>query len=123
MPISVIMPFDKNVKKVVKLTVNSFQALYVKKYPVIRAVFICSAKFMKGHRVIGMEDLVINVNILPEIICRLIRVDKVRVREVNGVVSLIPVDATTPVSDALVGLLKGSEIKSTNDIKNIRLEQ
>ena len=70
-----------------------------------------------------MEDLIINVNILPEVICRLINVDKVRVRKEKGVVSLIPINSATPVSDSLVGILKDSGISNSNDIKSIRLKQ
>ena len=68
-----------------------------------------------------MEDVIINVDTLPEILCRRISGDKVRVRETNGVISLIPVSKATPIADSLVGLLKGTDIKSTDDIKNIRL--
>ena len=68
-----------------------------------------------------MEDVIINVDILPEIICRRIRVDKVRVRETNGVISLIPVSKATPIADSLVGLLKSTGVKNTDDIKDMRL--
>jgi len=68
-----------------------------------------------------MEEVIINVDILPEVICRRISGDKVRVREANGVISLIPVSTATPISDSLLGLLKGAEVKNTDDIKDMRL--
>ena len=73
-----------------------------------------------------IEDVIINANILPEILYRRIRSDKVRICEADGVVSLIPIDSPvqseTPISDGLLGILKGAGIKNTDDIKNMRLE-
>ena len=72
-----------------------------------------------------MDDVIINVDILPDVLCRRIRGDKVKIREMNGIISLIPLESNvqsdTPLSDSLVGLLKGTDIKNMNDIKNMRL--
>jgi hypothetical protein len=71
-----------------------------------------------------MEDIIISVDILPEVLHRRIRGKKVKVHEAGGVISLIPLDtaeSATPVADSLVGLLKGMEIKNINDIKDMRM--
>ena len=51
-----------------------------------------------------MED----VNILPEILYRRIDGDRVRIREADGIITLIPIDSSaqteTPVSDDLLGI-------------------
>lgn len=73
-----------------------------------------------------IEDVIINANILPEILYRHISGDRVRICEVDGIISLIPIDSPvqseTPISDDLLGILKGAGIKNTDDIKNMRLE-
>ena len=38
-----------------------------------------------------MPELILNTNVLPEPLFRLIHTEKVRVNETNGVVSLIPI--------------------------------
>jgi hypothetical protein len=72
-----------------------------------------------------MDDI-ISTRILPEVLCRRIRGDKVRVFEANGVISLIPLDSpdknATPVADGLVGLLKDAGLKNSEDVKNMRLD-
>ena len=72
-----------------------------------------------------VEDIIINVNTLPETLYRRIRGDRVRVREADGIISLIPVEAAvqsdTPLTDSLIGILKNSGIKSVNDIRDMRL--
>jgi hypothetical protein len=52
-----------------------------------------------------MDDMILNVNTFPEPIHRRIRSDRVRVREENGVVMLIPVTNTKPKTTSLWGLL------------------
>jgi len=44
-----------------------------------------------------MEDVIISVDILPEVLHRRIRGDKVKVQEADGVISLIPLEK--PFSD------------------------
>ena len=71
--------------------------------------------------VVSMEDVMIDVGILPEVIRRRIHGDRVRVREASGVISLIPIRKATPIADGLVGLLNDADIRSTDDIKDMRL--
>ena len=68
-----------------------------------------------------MEETIINVNTLPDVISRLMTVEKVKVYVEKGIVTLIPIEATTPISDSLLGLIKGSGIGSAEDIKKMRL--
>lgn len=39
-----------------------------------------------------MNDMILNASTLPEPLLRLVRTDRVRVREADGVISLIPVE-------------------------------
>ena len=53
-----------------------------------------------------MNDLILNANVLPEPLLRMIRTDKVRVRETDGVITIMPVnEADCP----LLGLLADYE--------------
>ena len=74
-----------------------------------------------------MEDVIIDSNILPEILYRRIGGSKVRICEIDGIISLIPISsqfqAETPISDGLLGILKYAGIKNADDIKNMRLEE
>jgi hypothetical protein len=74
-----------------------------------------------------MEEIIISVDILPEILHRRIRGDKVKIQETNGIISLIPLETTeksdTPLTDSLIGILKDTGIKNVNDIKDMRLKE
>ena len=74
-----------------------------------------------------MEDVIISVDILPEVLHRRIRGDKVKVQENDGVISLIPLETApkseTPLTDSLIGILKGTDIKTVDDIKDMRLAE
>ena len=54
-----------------------------------------------------MIELVLNTNTLPEPLLRLIKTEKVRVDETNGIISLIPVLDSTKDRSAAFGCLKG----------------
>ena len=53
-----------------------------------------------------MNDLILNTSVLPEPLLRMIRTDKVRVRETDGVITMMPVE---DVSCPLLGLLADYE--------------
>ena len=53
-----------------------------------------------------MNDLILNASVLPEPLLRMIRTDKVRVRETDGVITMMPVE---DVSCPLLGLLADYE--------------
>ena len=78
---------------------------------------------VSGKGLYSVEDVIINVNILPDILCRRIRGKRVKIHEADGIVSLIPIEtaSNTPIADSLVGLLNGTGIKNADDIKNMRL--
>ena len=48
-----------------------------------------------------MDELILNVNTLPEPLHRRIRSKKVRVREVNGVIMLLPIDEINKQANAV----------------------
>jgi len=54
-----------------------------------------------------MAEIVLNTNTLPEPLFRLIRAPKVRVREVDGIVQLMPVKETPDCTAGLRGLFAG----------------
>ena len=74
-----------------------------------------------------MEDVIISVDILPEILHRRIRGEKVKVQEADGIISLIPLESATksdtPLTDSLIGILEGAGVKTTDDIKDMRLAE
>ncbi|MCL2698574.1 MAG: hypothetical protein FWE74_10915 [Oscillospiraceae bacterium] len=74
-----------------------------------------------------MEDVIISVDILPEILHRRIRGEKVKVQEADGIISLIPLESTeksdTPLTDSLIGILEGAGVTCVDDIKDMRLKE
>jgi hypothetical protein len=73
-----------------------------------------------------MEDIIISVDILPEILHRRIRGAKVKVQETDGIISLIPLETAeseTPLTDSLKGILAGSGVTCVDDIKDMRLKE
>jgi hypothetical protein len=73
-----------------------------------------------------VEDVIIDVKILPDVLCRRIRGEQVKVHEANGIISLIPLETAksdTPLTDSLKGILAGSGITCVDDIKDMRLKE
>ena len=57
-----------------------------------------------------MAELVLNVNTLPEPLFRMIKTKKVKVNQVNGIISLIPIIDSKKDRSAAFGYLKGKII-------------
>ena len=74
-----------------------------------------------------MEDTIINVNTLPETIHRRLLSKRVRVREENGVVLLIPIqdssDDVWAAVEQLQEMFADSSISSEKFMKNKQLEK
>ncbi|MDR1733100.1 MAG: hypothetical protein LBR61_13520 [Synergistaceae bacterium] len=56
-----------------------------------------------------MNDLILNADTLPEPLLRLIRTDRVRVREEGGEIRLTPIGETFDCTAGLRGMLAGCE--------------
>jgi hypothetical protein len=54
-----------------------------------------------------MAELVLNANTLPEPLLRMIKTEKVKVNESNGVINLIPILDSKKDRSAAFGCLKG----------------
>jgi hypothetical protein len=53
-----------------------------------------------------MTDTVLNTSSVPELLLRLIQTEKVRVRETEGVISLIPIREQVPCTARVRGMYK-----------------
>jgi hypothetical protein len=62
-----------------------------------------------------MTETVINTNALPEILFKMIRTEKVRVKESDGIVHLIPVEDKADCTIGLRGILAGYEVMSVDN--------
>ena len=52
-----------------------------------------------------MTDAVMNITALPDVLFKLISAEKVRVREIDGIIQLIPVRENTDCTIGLRGIL------------------
>ena len=76
-----------------------------------------------------MVELILDTDTLPTPLSQLLNTDKVRALVLNGEIRLVPIlgslspskPSDTPIADALLGVLKNSDIKSADDIKAMRL--
>ena len=54
-----------------------------------------------------MTEMVLNTNTLPEPLYRLIHAEKVRVKEMDGIIQLMPVDENVDCTIGLRGMFAG----------------
>jgi phosphatidylserine decarboxylase len=57
-----------------------------------------------------MSDMILDANILPEPLFRLVDTDKVRVRKTDGVITMSPVTEDINAIDELYGSLAGGNL-------------
>ena len=61
-----------------------------------------------------MPETVMNTTALPEILFRLIPTEKVRVKEIDGIIQLMPVKENTDCTIGLRGILAGYDDMSVD---------
>ena len=61
-----------------------------------------------------MSETVMNTTALPEILFKLIPTEKVRVKEIDGVIQLMPVQENTDCTIGLRGILAGFDDMSVD---------
>ena len=54
-----------------------------------------------------MAEIVLNTNTLPEVLLKLIPAEKVRVREIDGIIQLVPVKDNVDCTIGLRGMFAG----------------
>ena len=74
--------------------------------------------YSKIKEVIGMDDLVVNTDILPEPLSSRIRSRRVRITESNGLITLIPMAEEKPGRSRLFGMLEGSGLSTEEYFKH-----
>jgi hypothetical protein len=55
-----------------------------------------------------MSDMILDASILPEPLFKLVTTDKIRVRETDGIITMLPVREKTDIIDELCGCLAGT---------------
>ncbi|MDR0491741.1 MAG: hypothetical protein LBH28_10910 [Oscillospiraceae bacterium] len=61
-----------------------------------------------------MTETVMNTHALPEFLFKIIPTEKVRVKEVDGIVQLVPVKENTDCTIGLRGILAGYDVMSVD---------
>jgi len=70
-----------------------------------------------------MSDMVLDVQILPEMVFSRISAEKVKVHEENGTITLTPFSEEKPRFDHLVGMFADGKISIDDFLKEKQLEK
>ena len=61
-----------------------------------------------------MAEMVLNTDVLPELLTRLIPTQKIRVKKIDEIVQLVPIDEKTDCTIGLRGILAGYDDMSVD---------
>ena len=71
-----------------------------------------------------MNETVMNTKAFPEVLFKLIQTEKVRVKEIDGVIQLMPVKENADCTIGLRGILAGDDVMSVDKfLERIRADK
>ena len=57
-----------------------------------------------------MNELILNASVLPDPLLQMVRTDKVKIREANGVITMIPIDESFDCTAEIFGMYSDGKL-------------